>query len=65
MDNCNDYELVKQFIELALRERIAKECPGYGKDAIEQVVSASMKGLKVSKAVLYRAIEIAAYSDVK
>ena len=53
--------LVRNYIEMALREKIALECPGYGKIATERVVAASMDGLKVSQATLYRAIELAAF----
>ena len=52
--------VVRKYVEAALRERIAKECPGYGPQTIEEVVSASMKGTRVTKDTLYRAIEIAA-----
>lgn len=56
---------VRHYIELALRESLARKCPGYGKSAIETVVSASMKGLHVSKEILYRAIEMAAATRPK
>ena len=52
--------IVRRYVEMALREKIARECQGYGPDTVERVVAASMNGMHVSKDVLYRAIELAA-----
>jgi hypothetical protein len=50
----------KKYIEMAIREKLKRECPGYGESVIQKVVSASIPGLGVSKDVLVRAIELAA-----
>ena len=55
-------DIVKHYIELALREKIKRERPDYGSSTTEKVVAASMglTGPHVTKDVLYRAIELAA-----
>ena len=52
--------VARHFIEMALREKIVKRCPGYADDTVKEVVAASMNGLNVSKDILYHAIELAA-----
>jgi len=50
----------RKYIEMAVRENIAKVRPDYPPSLVEKVVSASMNGLDVKKDTLYRAIELAA-----
>lgn len=50
--------IVRNYIELAVRERIKKERPDYPDSWVEDIVNASMND-KVSRDVLYRAIELA------
>lgn len=60
-------EIVKTFIEMALRQVLQDRCPNYPTKLKENFVWASMmdNGLKVSKNTLYLAIELAAHSHDK
>jgi hypothetical protein len=58
-------KIVYDAIEIALRQKLKEQCPGYGKKTIDDVVAASMKHAPegCSKDLLIRAILIAYNMD--